>query len=121
MLQFIVGGNQRLRHQFSPGKLRALCQLLLHCVERGNVLQLPLQRRLAGKAHHQQRKAVPVHQVHGVRLACPGGVGSFKEHGGQSAILRFDILDCAKHVFVLLAEVLSNLAAGCHRLTVLGR
>nr|DAL47242.1 MAG TPA_asm: hypothetical protein [Caudoviricetes sp.] len=63
VLQFIVGGNQSLRHQFSPGKLRALRQLLLHLIKCRNVLQLPFQRCLAGKAHGQQRKAVPVHQV----------------------------------------------------------
>ena len=68
MLQLVVGGNQGLRHQLRAGKLRALRQLLLHCIERGNVLQLPLHRLLAGKAHGQQGKAVPVHQVHGVLL-----------------------------------------------------
>ena len=66
--------------------LFVLCgQLLLHCIERGNVLQLPLHRLLAGKAHRQQGKAVPVHQVHGVLLVVLRvGVLGFEEHLGHS-------------------------------------
>nr|DAG77356.1 MAG TPA: hypothetical protein [Caudoviricetes sp.] len=119
VLQFIVGGDQRLCHQFRPGKLRALCQLLLHRVERCNVLQLPFQRRLTGKAHSQQRKAVTVHQVHGVLFAAVLECG-LVEHGFGGTILRHQIFDGAKYTLVFLAETLSNLAAGCHRLAVLG-
>ena len=91
------------------------------------------QRRLAGKAHHQQRKAVPVHQVHGVGLTILlVGVLGFVEHGGvpifgeTRGVVNFNetpnqVLNALENVVVALAEVLGDLAAGCHRFAVLGR
>ena len=119
VLQLIVGGDQRLGHQLGTGKGRALCQLLLHLVEGGNVLQLPLYGLLAGKAHRQQRKAVPVHEVHGVLLAPILEAGKM-EHRFGSRIFGHQILYCIQNMFVLLAEALSDLAAGYHRLAILG-
>ena len=49
-------------HQLRAGKLRALCQLLLHLVEGLDVLELP-SSALASKAHDQQAEAVAVHEV----------------------------------------------------------
>ena len=101
-----------------------LCgQLLLHLVEGFDVLQLPLYGFLAGKAHGQQRKAVPVHQVHGVLLVVLRvGVLRLEEHGGLSIFghTLFESFNIPHNVVVLLAEALGDVPAGCHRLAVLG-
>lgn len=121
VLQLVVGGNQGLCHQLSAGKLRALCQLLFHGVERRNVLQLPLQRRLAGKAHHQQAETVPVHKVGALGSAVAVRRFGLKKHLPKIGDIFFDCVNVTNHMIVALFKVLSDLAAGRNRLAILGR
>ena len=130
LVQFLPGFDHPVDGVLDVGILHGpllfvLCgQLLLHCIERGNVLQLPLHGFLAGKAHGQQGKAVPVHQVHGVLLVVLRvGVLGFEEQRGLLNFehpLRHEVFNVAHDIAVLLAEALGNVPAGCHRFAVLG-
>ena len=78
---------------------------------------------LAGKAHRQQRKAVPVHQVHGVLLVVLRvDVLGLEEQRGVPIFgeALHDFRDVADDVVMAFAEALGDVPAGCHRFAVLG-
>ena len=116
----VVQQEQRLQLLAELGHLRS-GQLLLHCVERGNVLQLPLQRRLAGKAHHQQAEPVTVHQVGALGSAVAVRGFGLEKHLPKIGDIFFDCINVTHNVVVTFFKVVCNLAAGCHRFAVLGR
>ena len=93
-------------------------QFLLHRIERLDVLDLPFKGFLAREPHHEERKAVAVHEVFLVRLTRSCCVGRFTEHRGHSRIFGFDVFNSVQNVLVLLVEVFRDLAALDNNLTI---
>ena len=85
-----------------------------------DVLELPSQRSLASKAHDQQAEAVAVHEVGSLRSVVAVRGFRLEKHLPKIGDIFLEGINVTHHMVVTLLEVLSDLAAGCYRLAVLG-
>ncbi|MOA36801.1 hypothetical protein D3C78_1583460 [compost metagenome] len=105
-----AGGRARTR--------RRAAQRALHLVEGVDVRLLPLRRFLAGEAHAQEGEAIAGEAVLRSPLALRVEIFNQRKIAGVELRRAVQLVDCANHIGVPLAEAGSDIEAGGGRLTV---